>query len=105
MARPPPGSNTDDRLASERGRIESLRARLWAEAQRATFRGMLDTVFDASCVCSLDGGILSSTPQMDTVLLGQLAVGANASGLTGERLILGSLGGSALGPTQGLHRM
>lgn len=70
-----------NRLDSERGRIDSMREKLWAEAQRATFRGMLDTVFDASCICNHEGRILSSTPQLDAFLL---AAGSNASGLVGK---------------------
>mmetsp|Transcript_61200 Transcript_61200/g.154505 ORF Transcript_61200/g.154505 Transcript_61200/m.154505 type:complete len:878 (+) Transcript_61200:69-2702(+) len=75
-------------LASERDRLAGIGRRLWAEAQQASFQGMLDSVFDASCLCNGNGEIVSSTPQMDDLLLGSSRKSntENPGSLVGQRL-------------------
>lgn len=63
------------KLAAGRERMAVLHQQWRAESQRASFQGLLDSMFDASCVCDNLGNVVSSTPHMDALLLGPRAVG------------------------------
>jgi len=60
----------DAKVSVEREKALQEQERRRADSLNSAFRGMLDSVFDASCVCDESGLICSSTPQMDQVLLG-----------------------------------
>merc|ERR1740121_6806 len=75
-------------LSAERAQRATETERQRVEAWRGAFEGILDGVFDASCTCGASGAIQTSTPHLDSLLLGVggVAAGGKAPGLLGREL-------------------
>jgi len=73
-------------LSADRARRAAEAEHEKAEAWQKAFRGMLNGVFDARCVCDAAGAVWTSTPHLDELLLGRAESLTGSSTLSASRL-------------------